>query len=161
MKEKGKWVYFPCYLPFHHFFAILFTVSVTLISRVFHSALTKNYSLSSKPHAFSPAFSASPLSEGETQDPRSGHYSCENIRSLFLPLTAHVCSVPLTRERSPQSQPQAMSPEHSGTLDLRAVSIQLCSSFPESHFSDMNSQGCFVVQLLAQLPRFETPLHYS
>lgn len=58
------------------------------------------------------AFSASPLSEGEAQCPRSGHYPCENIRPRFLLLPAHVWSVPLTRQSSPQSQPEASSPEH-------------------------------------------------
>lgn len=61
---------------------------------------------------FSLAFSASALLEVETQDPRSGHYPCENIRSWFLPLTGLVWFVPLTRQGSPQSQPQALSPGH-------------------------------------------------
>lgn len=111
-KPKGKQVYFPCYLPFHHFFTIPFTISITLISRVFDSALTQNYSPSSTPPSLLMAFSASPLSEGEAQCPRSGHYPCENIRSWFLSLPAHVWSVPLTRQSSPQSQPEASSPEH-------------------------------------------------
>lgn len=47
-------------------------------------------------------------SEGEMKDSRPGHYPCENIRSWFLPLNAHVLSIRLSR----QSLPQPLCPEH-------------------------------------------------
>lgn len=138
------------YLPFHHFFLIFSTISINCHKEgVFHCALAEeNYSLSSNYHAFSLDFQSN-----------RGRNTRPQIRALTLLLhqilvstllSACVSSVLPTTQSLPQSQPQALSPEH--WVSCIPGLFLLSSEFPDSHFLDMNSQGCSLVQLAAQLP---------
>lgn len=135
----------PSYLPFYFFHSPFCYLK--------RSLLTQHCSLFSKPSFLCPGF-FSLSSERTIRDP------CENIRSLFFPSSAHPRSVPLTRQLTTEPAPGFVSPTLA-TLDASTVPVQLCSSFPDSHFSSMNSQGCFVAQSPARLPPFQASLHSS
>lgn len=154
-------MHFPHYLPFHHFFTILYSIFRILISRAFHFALTQNYSLSFKILSFLPGFFSLCLTWGGNTRPQIRPLPLWKHQVLVSPprWSCLVCSsdqTGLTTEPAPGLVSWTLA-----TLDLRAVPVQLCSSFPDSHFSDTNSQGCFPVQLPARLPPFEAPPHYS
>lgn len=153
-------MHFPHYLPFHHFFTNLCCLKNSLkqiLSLCFDTELLLVPQVPvPSPWLFQPLLYM--RWKHKTPD-----QAMTLVKHQVLVCTPHwlclVCSsdqTGLTTEPAPGLVSRTLA-----TLHPRAVPVQLCSSFPDSHFSDTNSQGHFAVQSPAQLPPFKASPCYS